>query len=196
MPYSYNWRDAFNLAFDGKRQKLEEHIRVFYDEHLIPALKSKTKSDVEAHEIASAVIAKFWEKFYIGQSPLPDNVNGYIYVMANNAFLHHCHVKKRISDKLSFFDTERMREVMDKGMAVEKDWGVNDEQFRLYQVLDRVLDEIGHRCKELLDKNIVQRMTIREIAPLMEFPTENAATQKKASCMKKLRKILFQRIRK
>ena len=194
MGYTYKWSSAFEAAFAGKRTLLDEHIHQIYHSFLFPFVKAKTHSDDDCFEICSAVIAKFWEKFYVRQETLPNNVNAYLNTMARNATFHFFNLKTREKKTLSFIDESRLKRI------VENDSNGNDplelnaehnEKEKLYQALEVAFDKLGERCRDLLRLNILENKRIRDIASLMGFPSPNAATQKKVSCFKKLKKLLY-----
>lgn len=190
MEYTYQWKEAFEMAFKGKRKLLDEHISHFYTNKLFPLIKTKVKSGDLAHEVCSSTIAKFWKKFYVRKDALPENVNGYLYTMANNSVFYSFKMKKKEREVVNKLKNSTLKDII-LGNAVEKDFTQKSEKEEMYQALDTAWIQMDEKCQKLLKLNILERQTIRSIAPTMSFPSENAATQKKVSCLKKLRKLAY-----
>ena len=125
---------------------------------------------------------------------LPDNVNGYMYVMTKNALIHYSKTKEKQRKQLIFLEEQELHSVMNKNISLA-DESDSSEKEMLHSSLNKAFNRLGERCRELLRMNILEKNTIRKIAPLMGFPTENAATQKKVSCIKKMRKLIYHEIR-
>lgn len=193
MPYNYNWENAFQKARDGNRKLLDRHIKEAYQTVLFPFVKKKSGSSETAKEVCISVVSKFWEKFYVMGEKLPNNVNGYMYIMAKNALLHYMKTKEKQRKKLVFLEEEKLHHILESSLNTPSKY--SEEKEMLYISLNKAFGKIGERCKELLEMNIIEKKTIRKIAPIMGFPSENAATQKKVSCIKKMRKLIYYEIR-
>ncbi len=193
MSHKYKWNEAFERAFNGDRRLLDEHISQFYNSKLYPIILGRTQSRDTAHEVCSVTMTKFWNKFYIKRDALPDNVNGYIYAMANNAFYQVVGMKSKERDFVNHLKETKILEAIN-GNSNNMEESEAGQMENLYKALELGFAQLGERCRELLNLNILQKQTIRSIAPKMKFPTENAATQKKTKCIKALRKLIYSEI--
>lgn len=110
--------------------------------------------------------------------------------MANNSIFYSFKMKEREREIVKELKTSELRDTVLNGL-VERDFTQTSEKEEMYQALDAAWKFLEERCQKLLKLNMLEKQTIRSIAPIMDFPTENAATQKKASCLKRLRKLAY-----
>ncbi len=197
MKYQFDWNAAFSQAFDGERKLLDTHIKMARVEVLIPVLLKKTGRQDDADEIASMVITKFWERFYIKEENLPSNVNGYLYTMANNAFFHYTKKKEKETKQYVNLDIGDMNRVFDSGVeniTAHMDGNISDKE-RLLLILESSFGQLGDKCRNLLKMFIFEKRRMKDIYQDLGFPSANAATKKKEGCINKLRKLMYEEIR-
>lgn len=197
VTYQFDWKSAFEAARQGRRTILDEHIDEAREAVLLPMLRAKTRSLHDAEEVMSLVITKFWERFYVKEETLPDNVNGYLYTMANNAFFHYS--KKQDKKKKQFvnLDIGEMNRVFEERGGNESAFGNHNkhqEKERLLTALESSFKELGEKCRKLLTLFIYEKKRMKDIYQLLGIPTANAATKKKESCINNLRKLMYKEI--
>lgn len=197
MNYQFNWSSAFETAFNGSRRLLDEHIDKAKDQVLMPMLRAKARNNNDAEEVASLVITKFWERFFVKEEVLPDNVNGYLYTMANNAFFHHSKMKDKHTKQFLNLDIGEMNQVFEGKVGEQPTFSsqnVHDEKEKLFQALEDSFKNLGDKCKQLLKMFIFEKKKMKDIHKVLDIPTANAATKKKESCINKLRKLMYKEI--
>lgn len=57
-------------------------------------------------------------------------------------------------------------------------------------LVEKLLDQIGEPCRQLLDLFYLRDYAIDAIAQTMDFPSEGAVRKRKFDCLKKLRKLI------
>ncbi len=195
MSYTFDWRKAFGEAEEENRKLLDEHIGKVYTDKLFPIIRAKAASDDETHMICTLAIKKFWERFFINKEKLPDNVNGYLFRMANNAFLDHRKLKSREKIKTSSVDLEKVNQLLSPHFVDDSTtFGQVDpfeEKEQIYVALEQAFIKLDTKCKDLLKLNFFEKKRIKDIYQQLNIPTANAATKKKDSCLKKLEKFMY-----
>lgn len=197
VTYQFDWKTAFEAAKEGRRKILDEHIDKAREAVLLPMLRAKTRSQNDAEEIMSLVVTKFWERFYIKEETLPDNVNGYLYTMANNAFFHYSKKQKKKQQQFVNLDIGEMNQVFEKRAGDEPTFGSenkHEEKERLLTALESSFKDLGDKCKQLLTLFIYEKKRMKDIYQTLGIPTANAATKKKESCINNLRKIMYKKL--
>ena len=196
MEYQFDWSLAFSNAMNNSRKMLDEHMEKAKEIVLLPMLRSKARSQADAEEICSLVITKFWERFYVKEEPLPKNVNGYLYTMANNAMFHFTKMKDRETKQFVNLDIGEMNQVFTEEENTSAAFGNDKHEMKekLLTALDVSFKHLGDKCKQLLKLFIYEKKKMKDIHKILGIPTPNAATKKKESCINKLRKQMYKEI--
>lgn len=192
MEYTYDWPKAFELAKLDKRKLLDEHIEKAYYSKLIPGMTGKLGSKEDAFNICSLVIKKFWERFYIRGEALPKNVNGYLFTMANNAVIDYRKMKNKkreVELDLDLVTNRFQKYFVDQSISDDK--VDHEEKENMYNALELAFGNLCSKCKTLLQYNIFEKKKIKTIYQELGFPTPNAATKKKISCINELKKLVY-----
>jgi len=66
------------------------------------------------------------------------------------------------------------------------------EEETRFGYLGQVLQQLGERCKELLLSFYIQRLSMNEIAEVMEFGSVNSAKTQKYKCIERARKMALE----
>ncbi len=169
-----------------------------YQGVLVPVLRKKTQSEEDAMEIAGMVVEKFWNRFVNRGEDPPKNVNGYLFVMANNAFIAFARERKKREHSTVELDVNRLKHSFSDRLESEPNYeeGKKQEQKeQVYVAMEDAVRKLGEKCRELLHLNIFERKRIKDIFQGLGIPTANAATKKKDACIRNLRKLLYVEIR-
>lgn len=108
------------------------------------------------------------------------NLKAYFFTICKNHWLKELQKKKRtvqLSPKHEQFSSVDPREA---GMMTEEH----------NQLVDQLISKVGQSCYTILKYYYYERRRMKEIAQLMQLSSEQAAKDKKASCMKKLRALV------
>lgn len=84
-----------------------------------------------------------------------------------------------------------MLEPMDIKEPIDDVKDFQEEESR-FGYLGQVLQQLGERCKELLLSFYIQRLSMNEIADVMEFGSVNSAKTQKYKCIERARKMAFE----
>ncbi len=192
MKLQCDWNDAFQQARRGKTSFIEKKMDHVYHNVLYPQIFNLCKSSDLAYDICSIAITKFWEKFYVKEHELPKDVDSYLFIMTRNAYRQYHKMESKRNDIITSLDEDRLKMALENTGRGDYDSNMEyDEKELYYRALENAFNKMGEKCKEILKRNIIEKQKIRSLALEMGFSTENAASQKKISCVKKLKKLVF-----
>ena len=108
------------------------------------------------------------------------SVNTYLYRVA--MYMWKDRLKKK--NKIQSIDFDAYSVSIEDGIEV---YLAQEEKFNL---LDKILLNIGKNCLEILTKYYLQKMSMAEIAKAMDYSSVNVAKTRKYKCIEKAKKIL------
>lgn len=107
-------------------------------------------------------------------------IEGYLYSICRNLWLKTLK-KKRKTVEL----TEERKVIPTEDFSIK--YYHSEEQKAIFESL---LAQLGTECQTLLNYFYYDRRKMKDIAPLMNFSSEQVAKNKKSKCMKKLRELI------
>ncbi len=163
----------FNTFFEKTFRKLQ------------PKLQAITNCEHDTKDVYLICMQKFWERFVINKEPLPNNCNGYIYVMCRNAFL----LKKR-EIKSSFVlsgDIEKHQMAIHAHTLPneKKDNSAEDELLK-YNALAIALETLCPKCKSLIENDLDKETKLKDLMVEFGYSNYQALVQAKYNCKKRL----------
>lgn len=177
-------------AKKGNTTKLNQFLQELYQKGKV-SLLSLTKSEVDAEEYFAIAVAKFWQKFVIGDQSLPKtNIEGYIYTMAK--FL--CLDQKRSTTRLKIVadgdkalqERKEFSEEIKTTMELMEEENAYD---RKKEAMKRGIARLGDKCQNLF-KTIMEKGVEKPSQLFVMLGLENAraVTVLRYECTRQLRK--------
>jgi len=188
-----NWKKAFSNAFNGNRSLLDSSILLAYNDIVIPTIRSKTNSLAQVMDLANEVLAKFWQRFYVLEESLPENVNGYLYIMAmNKAFQHNKLQAKLRKQKVELDDRDLERQF--NSLEEENTVARLEDNEDKYIAMQRAVKRLCETCKNLIDISYFKKVKLKNSFAELGFTSANAASKKKVRCLNKLIKYAYEEL--
>ena len=113
------------------------------------------------------------------QAPLKAKLTTYITAVGKNLYL------KKLNDKY-VRHTERPEVLPERELDVEDDITHAYERKHKAEVVRNALDQIGDRCKELLELFFYRNFSVEAVMNTLSAPSEGAIRKRKHDCLKKL----------
>lgn len=181
--------DLVASAQKGDAVPLNQFLKSLYQKGK-HSLLSLTHSETDAEEYFAIAVAKFWEKFVIGKSPLPKtNISGYIYTMAK--FL--CLDEKRSGSKIKVVapieGAVENKPQLAEDPRFARDFQEEDQREQLRkEAFQRGLAKLGKNCQQLfrtiLEKGLEKP---RELFSVLGLKNARAVTVLRYECTKQLK---------
>ena len=109
------------------------------------------------------------------------NVEAYLYSICRNLWL-----RRLQRDKKEVELTEVQEAIPTEEVSLSR---LLSEERRL--ALDKLIDQLGDSCRQVLILYYYDRLSMKEIAEQMGFSGDQVAKNKKSNCLKKLREIIL-----
>ncbi|MEM9820528.1 MAG: sigma-70 family RNA polymerase sigma factor [Bacteroidota bacterium] len=135
-------------------------------------------SDVD--DIFQDGLVAFYKLARRGKLHAQINVEAYLYSICRNMWLKQLKKSSRespISEEMKAIPVEE---------SIIRD--LIDEERR--NLLDKVLEKLGSKCKKILLYFYYDRLSMKEVSQKMDYANEQVAKNKKSACMKKLRTLI------
>lgn len=161
--------------------KTDEPIRYLYRE--FPKIKSLiatsggSKSD--AREIFHDSLILLIEKVSEPSFELTSKLTTYLYGI--NRLLWKNELRKKQS--------KQECEWKDTLILSNEELGINEEKEEKLKALEKVLDEISKRCREIFNRFYSRKESMKDIAAAMSFSSVNSAKTQKYKCMEQAIKL-------
>ncbi len=139
-------------------------------------IKQNNGDEDEAQDIFQDSVLAFYQYVIDGKFREENSIEGFIFSIARNKWINR--VKKRNKESLE----------LPKNISVSESYGQNSV-FRSKEI-EKLLNQLGEVCKELLTYSIFYKMTMEDIAIRMNYSSENAAKTKNYKCKQRLVKIV------
>lgn len=144
-------------------------------------VRSNSGTDAEAGDVFQECIIAFYENVKKGVFKGESKISTYVYAIARFKWLNQ--IKK---DKVRTLHQEE---------SAEKD---EIEMGPLFTMIDkeqrtavhRLLSELGETCRQVLVESIYHGASMKEIADLGNFSSEQVVRNKKYKCLQQLKKLL------
>lgn len=157
------------------------------------------KSEVDADDIFSECMHKFYELFIVQGKPVPDtNAEGYIYQMCKNACISSFRKKKRYelvsNDDLKLKNTDQASST--EKIEDNQHWTELEKEDHKKMALTKALGLLGKKCKKLFDKNITEKIKLKNLWEELGYINYQAIVMAKYNCKKELSGIFFTELHK
>lgn len=163
-----NTRDVLQFIYATSRKKLVNWIR------------RNNGSKDQAQDIFQEAVIKFYEYVLADKFDEEKSVDGFLFTIGKNLWINQNKRKKEFHleeidpyNQLGGNDPEIM-DLLDEG---------ND-------IVGRLMNSIGIRCKKLLTYSVFYKMNMKEIAERLELSNENSAKTQNYKCKKKMMKMI------
>lgn len=184
------FEEFITQAKKGNPTKLNQFLQELYQKGKV-SLLSLTKSEVDAEEYFAIAVAKFWQKFVIGDQALPEkNIEGYIYTMAK--FL--CLDQKRSTTNLKIVadgDTmlKKRKEFSEEIKTTMELMEEENNYDRKREAMKRGIARLGEKCQKLF-KTMMEKGIEKpsQLFVLLGLKNARAVTVLRYECTRQLRK--------
>ncbi len=126
----------------------------------------------DAEDIYQEALIVFYKKAAEADFKLSSSINTYLYSVAR--FMWMDQFKKQ--QKRAFVDIEKQH-------VNESEFSAAIETEDQYKLAEKVISELGERCKELLILFYFQTKKLKDIAKKMGYNSENTAKNQKYKCL-------------
>jgi RNA polymerase sigma factor (sigma-70 family) len=134
----------------------------------------------EADDIFQDAVMILYKKMKDGQAAEIENVDGFVYLICKNLWVNR--VSKlnkniKIDNHIDYID--QSIGILDGIISVEKNIA-----------FEKLFEQVGEKCKQLLVLAIYNKMSMEEIAQKMDFTSSNAAKTHHYRCKQKLAELV------
>ena len=161
--------------------KTDEPIRYLYRE--FPKIKSLIAtsggSKGDAREIFHDSLILLIEKVSEPSFELTSKLTTYLYGINRLLWKNELR-KKQLKQECEWKDTLILR---------NEELGINEEKEEKLKALEKVLDEISKRCREIFNRFYSRKESMKDIAAAMSFSSVNSAKTQKYKCMEQAIKL-------
>ncbi len=183
------FKDMIAAAKAGKPIQLNQFLRTLYVKSK-QSLFNLTKSEADAEEYFAIALSKFWQKFVIGNHPLPEsNIEGYIYKMAK--FL--CLDDMRSTTKLrvvaeDHIDTQA-KERFTENIKTEMEFIAESNMETLkIKAMQQGIKRLSTNCQKLFNTIIEQGIEkSSQLFKLLDLKNARSVTILRYECTKQLK---------
>ncbi|MEM1321777.1 MAG: sigma-70 family RNA polymerase sigma factor [Bacteroidota bacterium] len=164
-------------------QETNQTLRVLYGSHyelIDHFIRRNGGTEDDAADVFQDAVIVFYRKVRLGELQLNCSIQTYLFSICKNIWLYRLRSRKK----------QVQWDVDLEAVLIEED-GMDillREEHR--ELIAGLIGQLGERCQQILKLYYFDRMRMREIALRMGFKSEQAAKNKKAACMKKLRAMI------
>ncbi len=173
-------------------QRILEAIRTGKDEEVLSVLYKEVLPKVkryilknngtmeEVKDIFQDAVIVFYRYVKAGKFNQEYEVDGFLFGVSKNLYLKHFNKTKKeakveLSQDLMEHDTNELQNIITR---------------ERHQMIRELMDQVGERCKELLTLSVFDKRSMKEIAELMGFSSEDAAKTGNYKCKQRLMKLV------
>lgn len=167
-------------------QQNNEALRYLYHSHYEIVAKMVYKnsgSEEEAKDIFQDGLIVLYNQTKKPNFKLSSALQTFLFAICRNLWLMKLRRKKRevkLDDSFNF-----LPEIGDSQLEVL----IGNER---QELVVQLLDQLGDACKQVLHYFYFERLKMKEIMKLMNLSSEQVTKNKKANCLKKLRKFVLE----
>ncbi len=175
-----NDKSMINAIKNGDRNALAYLYKTYFTmvKHFII---QNSGSDDEAEDLYQEGVLTVYENIVNAQFSLQSNttLKTYIYSVCRNKWLYELRKKNKLPVRLN----ESNEFITDNLLEEET------EEMPYNNMLNKALEQIGNKCKEIIKDFYYNKMTMEQIAQKNNFISANVAKSSKERCMKNAREI-------
>lgn len=175
------WRELYHSAVEGIREKIEPMLK---------KVKHLTFDDL--FKDACITLMEDVQKGKVKEGP-GTNLSGYLYTICWRMALRQNDRESRPKEPVKAVVSMRNGAVIveepNQEMEEEDPDTAQQEEEEAFAFLDKVLKSIPEDCQKLLRWFYWDKMSMKDIAPVMGLKNENVAKTKKNRCMDKFKEI-------
>lgn len=161
-------------------------LRYLYATHyevITKMIYKNSGTDEEAKDVFQDGLIVLYNKCKTTDFRLSSSLQTFLFSICRNLWLMKLRVKKR---EVKLDDSFNL--LPDLEDSVLEVLVVNERE----ELVARLLNQLGDACKQILHYFYFEKMRMKEIMQHMNFSSEQVAKNKKANCMKKLRKLVLE----
>lgn len=175
-----NDKSMINAIKNGDRNALAYLYKTYFTmvKHFII---QNSGSDDEAEDLYQEGVLTVYENIVNDKFSLQSNttLKTYIYSVCRNKWLYELRKKNKLPVRLN----ESNEFITDNLLEEET------EEMPYNNMLNKALEQIGNKCKEIIKDFYYNKMTMEQIAQKNNFISANVAKSSKERCMKNAREI-------
>ena len=145
-------------------------------------IKKNGGSFEDAQDAFQDGIAIFYKQWHLGKIDLDKDIESYIFVISRNVWLNMLTKNKRVSNNIDILEEQQLKSDIDI-----LNFMVTEER---NQYIQKLLDAIGSKCKEMLINSVFYKKSMQEIMLEMGYANENAAKSTNYRCKQRLIELL------
>lgn len=177
----YTDQDIIRAIKEGKDDKV---LSLLYKD-VLPKVKNyimrNSGNEDEVNDIFQDAVLAFYRQVKLNRFKEENEIAGFIFSVSRNLWINY--IKK--SRKSINIESQNEPDTGDNHL----DLIITEERKNL---VDKVLNEIGDRCREILLLSVYQKLSMKEICQKMGFTSENSAKTQNYKCKQKLMELVKQ----
>ncbi|GJM32194.1 MAG: hypothetical protein DHS20C18_11950 [Saprospiraceae bacterium] len=171
-------KSSSNKEVDGAISYL--HQRTF--QSVWRFIKKNSGHFADAEDVFQEGLLAFYKLVRQGKIEETVKVEAYLFSICRNLWLKQLNKKKDTTEWESVPPLESAEDLQLDGLL----------KIERKEVLDKVMQQLGEKCREILIYYYYDRMRMKNIAELMGLSNEQVAKNKKSGCMKKMRNLVLE----
>ncbi len=177
-------KKGLNAVIDGFRKNDDTVLKRVY-QSVFPKVKAyilkNSGNEAQAKDIFQEAFIACWRNIKADKLSEDGNVEAYLFTIAKNKWTDYLRSSNRKKMVLNNDITNIAK--------ADDDPEINEDlQEKHRNTMNLALQQLGHNCKNLLNKFYFERKSMNEIAEEMNLASASARNQK-YRCMEKLRKL-------
>lgn len=174
---------------NGDYEPLIAFYKKYRNDFIRWAIRNYSCSEEEAKDVFQEVMISFFQNIRSGQiHTLSSGIKTYLWAIGKNHLLNRLKKNKRLVTFTSFKDIKLSDQINDE-MAKKEEQQHNHELVRKY------LSLLGEKEQKILRLYYIEQLPMSVIAEKMGYKNADVAKKKKYEVMKKLARIIAQKIR-
>lgn len=174
-----NEQQIIELLRIGKISKVSQKLYAYFPVIKKMILKNQGSSQ-DAEDVYQDALIIILRKFEDPEFKITSNFNTYLYSVCR--FLWSDELKRRNKR----FEVEIKEILLDSNEQLE----IDTEQMRSEKLAEKAFFSLGEKCKDLLKLFYYAKMSLKEIAPMLQFANEKVAKNQKYRCLEKAKENL------
>lgn len=173
-----------NLIDALQQPEVEKPVKALYDlyfESIVVQIIANGGTREDGSDIFQEAIIVLIEKVKTGQFRGDSSVKTFLSAIARNLWLFELRTRDRRKKR------EQAYAKTSQELIVENEHFLNRSD---HQNLDKLFDQIGAICKQLLTGFYFEKKSMKELLDDFDFENEQVLRNKKSKCMKKVKELL------
>lgn len=166
---------------ERERNDLLKEVYMKYFPIIESYVINNSGTPAEAADVFQDAIIVFYEKIRNKELKMSSTIKTFLYALSKNIWLNKIRRRKKMTLKHEF--DENITDLNIKHLEVI-------EFSERNEILNKLINNLGPRCKEILTYYYYDRLSMKKISSNMGFSNEQGAKNKKSKCLKKLKIVV------